>query len=181
MNLYFVTGNANKFAEARLIIPGLKQLDIDVPEIQEIDPHKIIEAKLTAARIRQSEGAIVVEDVGLYLDALNGLPGPLIKWFLKTMGAKGLADITQHMSNAKAKAVALLGYMSDDGTVKFFEGEAVGTIVSPRGDTNFGWDSIFQPEGYTQTYAEMGIEEKNKISHRRKAFEKLATFLNSSK
>jgi inosine triphosphate pyrophosphatase len=52
-----------------------------------------------------------------------------------------------------------------------FIGRCEGTIVAPRGENMFGWDPIFQPKGYTQTFAEMDLEEKNKISHRGKALE----------
>ena len=84
MSLYFITGSKGKFAEVQLIIPNLKQLNIDLPEIQELDPKKIIEAKLQSAFEHRS-GEFIVEDTSLYLDCLNGLPGPLIKWFIKTI------------------------------------------------------------------------------------------------
>jgi inosine/xanthosine triphosphate pyrophosphatase family protein len=80
MKIQFITGNKNKFAEAQKIISNLEQLDVDLPEIQEIDAKKVIEAKLQEAR-NLFEGEFVVEDTSLYLDCLNGLPGPLIKWF----------------------------------------------------------------------------------------------------
>ncbi len=73
MEIYFITGNKNKFEEAKSVIPELQQLDIDLPEIQEIDAKTIIKAKLAEAfRYKQSE--FIVEDTSLYLDCLNGLP-----------------------------------------------------------------------------------------------------------
>lgn len=83
--IYFITGNKNKFEEVRAILPDAEQLDIDLPEIQEIDAHGIIRAKLHAA-FAHEEGEFIVEDLSFYLECLNGLPGPLIKWFLKTIG-----------------------------------------------------------------------------------------------
>lgn len=57
-----------------------------------------------------------------------------------------------------------------------FQGKTLGKIVEPRGSRDFGWDPCFQPEGYDKTYAEMPKEEKNKISHRSKALDKLKTY-----
>ncbi len=87
--LYFITGSENKFKEAQAIIPALERVDIDLPEIQEIDARRIIEGKLSAA-FAHHLGPFVVEDTSLYLDGLSGLPGPLIKWFLKTIGPEGI-------------------------------------------------------------------------------------------
>ena len=84
MSLYFITGSKGKFTEVQFIIPNLKQLNIDLPEIQELDARKIIEAKLQSA-FEHHAGEFIVEDTSLYLDCLNGLPGPLIKWFIKTI------------------------------------------------------------------------------------------------
>ena len=85
MNLYFITGNKNKFEEVKSILPNTEQLDIDLPEIQDIDAKIIIRAKLLAA-LKHKDGEFIVEDTSLYLDCLGGLPGPLIKWFMKNMG-----------------------------------------------------------------------------------------------
>lgn len=89
MPLQFITGSKDKFAEVKAIVGDVEQLTIDLPEIQEIDSKKIIEAKLHAAREHHA-GAYVVEDTSLSFDGMNGLPGPLIKWFLKTIGNDGL-------------------------------------------------------------------------------------------
>ena len=89
MELYFITGNKNKFAEVKAIIPNVKQLDIDLPEIQEIDAKNIIRAKLLEA-LRHKQVEFIVEDTSLHFDCLNGLSGPLIKWFLKIIENDGL-------------------------------------------------------------------------------------------
>ncbi|EKD23176.1 MAG: hypothetical protein ACD_83C00017G0003 [uncultured bacterium] len=172
---YFITGNKNKFQEAKLIIPQLEQLDIDLPEIQEIDPQKVIEAKLKEAG-QHHDGQLIVEDTGLYIKCLDGLPGPLIKWFHKTVGYPKLAELVFKYPDHQAEAKAVIGYF-DQTNIRFFEGVISGQIVLPRGETNFGWDIIFQPDRFDKTFAEMTIEEKNKISHRRLAFEKLKEYL----
>ena len=84
MKIFFITGNKNKLAEVHAIIKNVEQLDIDLPEIQELDPHKIIQAKVAQAFTHHA-GPFIVEDTGLYLDCLHGLPGPLIKWFMEAV------------------------------------------------------------------------------------------------
>ena len=179
MALYFITGNRNKFEEAKSILSDLKQLDIDLPEIQEIDAHEIIKAKLCEA-LKHEKGELIVEDTSLYLDCLNGLPGPLIKWFLKTIGNEGLVNFVQKLGNDRAQARTIIGYAKNPEEIHFFEGVVRGIIVYPRDGTHFGWDPIFQPEGCTRTFSEMGPDEKNKISMRRMAFDKLKQFLGSA-
>ena len=85
MALYFVTGNKNKFLEAKSVIKDLRQLDVELPEIQEINPKIIIKEKLLEA-LEHKDLELIVEDTSLYMDCLNGLPGPLIKWFMVKIG-----------------------------------------------------------------------------------------------
>lgn len=174
--IYFITGNKNKFEEVKSMLPHIEQLDIDLPEIQEIDPHEIIKAKLEKA-LDHKEGEFIVEDTSLYSEGLNGLPGPLIKWFMKTLGNEGLANLVEKIGNNGAEAKTIIGYAKDQEEIYFFEGVIKGKIVKPQGDSNFGWDPIFMPEGYSQTFAEISKEEKNKISMRKIAATKLKDFL----
>ena len=176
--LYFITGSENKFKEAQAIVPEIERVDIDLPEIQEIDAREIIEKKLSMA-FTHHQGPFVVEDTSLYFDCLNGLPGPLIKWFMKTIGNEGLFKIVQAFGNSGAVAKTIIGYAKNKDEIFFYEGEVKGKIVAPRGDTNFGWDPIFVPDSYEQTFAEMEPNEKNRVSMRRIAFQKLGDSLNS--
>lgn len=176
MALYFITGNANKFAEAQAIFGSVEQLNEELPEIQDVDAKKIIKAKLDAA-MQMREGELIVEDTSLYFDCLCGLPGPLIKWFFLSVGNEGLWRIVEKMGNTKAEARTLIGYADKEGSMHFFEGSMKGAIVAPRGDRDFGWSPIFQPEGYEKTFGEMEWEEKNAVSMRRIALEKLKEFL----
>jgi inosine triphosphate pyrophosphatase len=178
MPLYFITGNKNKLAEVQSMIPEVQQLEIDLPEVQDIDPHKIIQAKLQEA-LKHHEGPLIVEDTSLEFDSLNGLPGPFIKWFIAALGPQGLAKLAARQDSTKARAKAIIGYASSSEGIQFFEGTVHGEIVMPRGETKFGWDPIFQPEDSGKTFAEMNKEEKNEISHRRKAVNKLKEYLNS--
>ena len=176
MTLYFITGNKNKFSEVKAIIPNVEQLDIDLPEIQDIDAKKIIRAKLLEA-LNYKQAEFIVEDTSLYLECLNGLPGPLIKWFMKTIGNDGLFNIAEKLGNNKAEAKTIIGYAKNPKEIYYFEGSVKGKIVSPRGKLGFGWDPIFQPEGFSKSFAELTPEEKNKISMRRIALNKLKEFL----
>jgi non-canonical purine NTP pyrophosphatase (RdgB/HAM1 family) len=176
MPIYFLTANKNKFREAREIIPELEQLDIELPEIQEIDSRKIIEVKLAEA-LKNHQGGFIVEDTSLSLKALNGLPGPLIKWFLATVGNEGLWKMAQSFDNFDAEAKTVIGYAENSEEVRYFEGAIEGEIVAPRGAADFGWDPIFQPKGYSETFAEMALAEKNKISMRRRAIDQLRNYL----
>ncbi|PID52145.1 MAG: purine NTP pyrophosphatase [Candidatus Moraniibacteriota bacterium] len=173
--IYFITGNAQKMQEARDIVSYLVQLDINLLEIQEIDPQEIIRHKLKEA-LKHCDGPVVVEDTSLHLECLGGLPGPFVKWFLASIGCGGLYDIAQKNNETTAQARAIVGY-SNGRRTEYFEGVVDGHIVAPQGEKSFGWDPIFKPDGFEQTFAQMTIDQKNAISHRRQAFEKLKNFL----
>jgi len=176
MKVVFVTGNKGKFEEAKQIIPDLEQQDIDLVEIQSIDSKEIVAHKIEEAR-KVIQGSLVVEDNSLSLESLGGLPGPLIKWFMKTIGIDGLVKITELSGNTKATASVIIGLSREDGATEFFVGSIDGGIVKPRGENGFGWDSIFQPNGWQKTFGEMTREEKNEISMRKIAFQKLKDYL----
>lgn len=177
--LYFITGNKNKFKEFEYILGkgNIEQLDIDLPELQEIDPHKIIMHKLEEA-LKHHKGPILIEDTSLYLDCLGGkLPWPLIKRFLKELKNEGIYELVSHYKNFKARATVLIGYAKNKDEIHFFEGTAKGKIVEPKITSDFGWDPIFHPDGYDICYGEMPREVKNKISMRSIALDKLKDFL----
>ncbi|KAI0462640.1 nucleoside triphosphate pyrophosphohydrolase ham1 [Komagataella kurtzmanii] len=185
--LTFVTGNLNKLKEFIAILNDGEQTNVvgdyeivsqsvDLPELQgSIDTVVIHKARSAADLIG---GPVIVEDTCLGFGALNGLPGPYIKWFLKSIGLEGLNKMLAGFENKSAKAYCTFGYCEGPGkTVSLFQGITEGRIVPPRGPTNFGWDPIFQPLRFNQTFAEMDNATKNSISHRFKAVEKLKFFL----
>ena len=174
----FITGNAGKFEEAKEILPTLERLEIDLPEIQSIDSKEVIRAKLAEA-FKHHSGPFIVEDVSLIFECLNGLPGPLIKWFLKTIGNDGMYGLVKNAGDNRAKVTCSIGYAKDAKNIQFFEGSISGKIVKPSG-TGFGWDPIFQPDGHDKTYGDMNAEEKNAISMRKIAIEKLKDFLQNT-
>ena len=176
MPLYFITGSEDKFSEAKAILGDVEWLNEELPEIQEIDARKVIAAKLDKAR-EMREGEFIVEDTSLYFDCLCGLPGPLIKWFYRALGNEGMWRMAEKMGDTKAKAHTCIGYVDAQGEKHFFDGAIKGNIVAPRGDGDFGWGPIFQPDGNERTFGEMTREEKNEMSMRRIALEKLSEFL----
>ncbi len=176
MSVYFITGNEDKYKEVISILPEVEWLNIDLPEIQHINSREVVKAKLQEA-FKYRDGEFIVEDTSLYLDCLGGLPGPLIKWFLKAIGCEGIYQVAEKMGSMKAEAKTIIGYAKSPDDIHFFEGSILGTIVSPRGDKGFGWDSIFQPVGFDKTFAEMEAKEKNQVSMRKKALGKLKEFL----
>src|SRR3989338_10111104 len=127
MSLYFITGNKGKLTEVQSILGNVEALDIDLPEIQSLDAHEIIKAKLEEAKKHQA-GEFIVEDTSLYFEALNGLPGPLIKWFMKTIGNDGLYKMAEAFGNTKTEAKTIIGYSDSNQNIEFFEGTIRGMI-----------------------------------------------------
>ena len=177
MQITFVTRNARKFQAALLVLEGItvRHADIQLTEIQgessAIITHKINEAA------RQVKPPFFVDDTLLHMPALHGLPGPYINDFSTKLGPDGLWQLIAGFEDKRAEAVALIGLSMTDGTTCVFEGRISGTIVAPRGTVAFGWDPIFQPDGYEQTFAEMGVAGKSKISHRAQAFNKMRDYI----
>ncbi|KAK3359269.1 putative inosine triphosphate pyrophosphatase [Lasiosphaeria hispida] len=169
----FITGNANKLVEVKAILEPAIQVEsqaLDLLEIQGTLEEVTIDKCRRAADLTQ--GPVLVEDTCLCFNALNGLPGPYIKWFMKSIGHSGLNNLLAAYEDKSAKAVCTFAYSPGPGHEPIlFQGITDGKIVPSRGPGNFGWDPIFEYEG--QTYAEMDKAEKNKISHRYRALEKL--------
>ncbi len=173
--LYFITGNEGKFIEVKSIIPNTEKINLDLAEIQEIDAEKIIKKKLEDA-IKFQTGEFFCEDTSLYINCLNGLPGPLIKWFLDKLQLKEISNLVEKYQDNTATAKTIIGYTDGEKTI-FFEGRIEGRIVAPNGENGFGWDKIFMPNGTNKTFAEMTIEEKNNFSMRKIALIKLKDYL----
>lgn len=179
--LFFVSSNEEKFREINAALAQcpivVERLDLDVPEIQSIDPADIVAFKAREAYRHVNEGCVLVEDTGLGIDAWNGYPGALIKWVLRAVGEEGLCRQLDAWANRRATATVVLG-LYDGQHLHTFAGQTTGQIVrSPRGTFGFGWDSIFQPDGYSITYGEMPREEKMAISMRARALSYLREYL----
>jgi len=172
MKISFVTSNKNKLIEFQKILDPIQvvQLSYDIPELQG-SPEEIARSKAHVAYQRFGI-PLFVEDTSLHLNALGGLPGPYIKHFIGKIGCQGIVDMLKGFEDKGAVAKTTIGIAlgKKTGTAT---GEMRGTIVEPRGESTFGFDPIFLPEGEEKTYAQMSADEKNNISHRRKAIDLL--------
>ena len=168
----FATNNAHKLEEVTAILGNRIELlslkDIhchtDIPETADtLEGNALLKAQYIYENYQMD---CFADDTGLEVEALNGEPG--------VYSARYAGD----GHNAEANMLKLLHAM--EGIENLFEGVIKGEIIKTRrGNSGFGYDPIFVPEGYTQTFAEMGNELKNKISHRAIATNKLCKFLNS--
>ncbi|HEX9943384.1 MAG TPA: non-canonical purine NTP pyrophosphatase [Thermoanaerobaculia bacterium] len=172
-----VTGNPGKIAEARLALGGDVETEVlDLPEIQSLDYVEVARAKAGEAWRRLGR-PLVVEEAGLDLAALNGFPGPLVKWMLEAMGAEGIARTAAALGDLRATARCVLLYKDGDREI-VAEGRTEGTLVLPgRGTHGFGWDPVFLPDGSAFTFAELTGAEKDAVSHRGKAWREMAAKL----
>lgn len=168
-----VTGNRGKIAEARLALGmEIEAVEVDLPEIQGLDLLEILQEKAEVAW-EMVHRPLVVEEAGLGLLALNGFPGPLVKWMLTAVGAEGIARTARALGDNRAVAQCALLYRDAQRTV-IAEGTTTGNLVLPaRGEHGFGWDPVFLPEGETRTFAELIGKEKDAVSHRGKAWREL--------
>lgn len=179
----FVTGNVNKLKEVQVLLQDDKWIlvnkALDLDELQDTDLVAIVTDKVKQA-MKQigSHKRVFVEDTALTFDEFNGLPGAYIKWFVKSMGLNKIVQMLDNFEDKSAKAITTIAYADENGEIHIFQGITAGKIVESRGSLEFGWDSIFEPfDGEGKTYAELTKEQKNKISHRAKAFAEFKKFL----
>ncbi|MEM3731495.1 MAG: XTP/dITP diphosphatase [Candidatus Bathyarchaeia archaeon] len=185
--IFFATNNVNKFSEARKVLAEhgiasgmirVKTLEIQSESLEEI-------AKTSAIQAFQNCGLpIIVEDAGLFVDALNGFPGPYASYVYKTIGNKGLLKLMENVENRRAKFESVVAYISPKCQQPIcFKGEVAGEITREErrkaSQLGFGFDPIFKPRGVDKTFAEMQISEKNKYSHRAEALRNFAKWYKS--
>ncbi|KAH9173353.1 Ham1-like protein [Lactarius sanguifluus] len=179
--LVFVTGNAGKLNEVREILAqgeaiDIESRDLDLPEIQGTTQEIALEKCRRAAEV--IGGPVITEDTALCFAAMNGLPGPYIKFFLRELGHEGLNHMLDGFPTRAAWALCTFAYSAGPGTDPvLFEGRTDGRIVPARGPPKFGWDPVFEAEDTGLTYAEMEATQKNVISHRGRALQKLRAYI----
>ena len=191
MKLIFATANNNKAIELQELMGDL----IQIQSLKDLSfSQEIVETETTLEGNSRLKADVVfaefkrpcfADDTGLEVFALNGDPGVYsaryagnesnseanMDLLLKNMS--GLAD-------RNARFLTVITYIDQNGNQYQFEGIAEGSILTKKqGSKGFGYDPIFLPHGYEKTFAEIPMEEKNKISHRAKAFNKFFTFLSS--
>lgn len=176
--LVFVTSNLGKLREAEEVLEiKLEHRALDLPELQSLDLEEVVRGKARAAHERLNQ-PVLIEDTSLELAAMSGFPGPLIRWVLSSVGPAGICTLSQSFGDSRATVRCM--FCAADGNEEVVGiGVVEGSIApSPRGERGFGWDSVFVPsDADGRTYAEMSGEEKNAISHRRRALEALSSHL----
>ncbi len=188
MKIVFATNNKNKLHEVKQMLPKHMQLlsleDIGCREnIPETQPTIEGNAKQKADYIKQHYGYdCFADDTGLEVDALNGEPGVYSARYAGPQrnaedNMDKLLDNLKGKSNRNAQFKTVIA-LHLNGNYHEFTGICRGKITHEKsGDKGFGYDPIFKAEGYTKTFAEISLEEKNKIGHRGKAVERLVEFL----
>ncbi len=191
--IVFATNNANKLKEAKSLLKkvgisviSLSDLNINVSIPEDFDT--LEENALQKARfICEKTGKNAMsDDTGLEVDALNGAPGVYSARYAGVPGnsadnIKKLLEEMSGISNRKARFRTVIAVIWN-GKEYLFEGIVNGVIASrPQGEKGFGYDPVFIPEGYSKTFAEISMEEKNTISHRGKALSKMIRFFEQMK
>ncbi len=187
-NLIFATNNQNKVNEVRAVlgqkfnILPLKEagIDIDIPEPHDTLEENASEKSETIFRLTGKD--CFSEDTGLEVEALNGEPGVKSARYAGESRSfdANIDKLLKNLSEVGNKAARFRTVISLilDGKEYYFEGVCNGRIIpEKKGDNGFGYDPVFIPDGSELTFAEMDMKEKNKYSHRKKAMEKLISFL----
>jgi len=191
--LVFATNNAHKLEEVRAILGDayeIRSLDdigcrVDIPETGSTFQENALQK---AQFVKQYFGFdCFADDSGLECDALDGAPGVRSARYASEEGHDSEANMQKLLAELDGKASrkadfrTVIAFVTDTG-VQYFEGKVDGQILTERrGEGGFGYDPLFQPDGYGQTFAEMPAEEKNKVSHRARAIAKFADYLKSKK
>jgi len=181
--LFFATNNQHKIMEAQQI---LSEFEIAIERIRtkkvEIQADKLEDiVSFALKQIEAKNKPIVIEDSGLFIAALNDFPGPYSSFVFKKIGCDGILKLMEGKSQRNARFISVIGYKDDKEEV-IFKGEIHGMIsLNKIGRLGFGFDPIFIPEGSKQTFAEMKMPEKNRVSHRGRALRTLGKWLQTTK
>jgi XTP/dITP diphosphohydrolase len=179
MKIYFATGNSGKVQHAQNILSDheVRQLDIETvePSVDSIKQIALSKVEQATEKSDLKDGELLIaDDSGLFIEELNGFPGPQTHFFDRKVGKEKILDLVNPGSNAEFRAAVAL--YRPDAENRVFTGKAEGAIVEPRGDGGFGYDPIFLPDGNDETWAEdPGYKDRN--SHREKALSKLENYL----
>ncbi len=178
-----VTRNRHKFDEARSVLAQfgirLRQLRRSKVEIQSSNLADI--ARFAVGELTKTlHIPLCVEDSGLFIDELNGFPGPFSAYAYDTLGTSGVLRIMGTKRNRKAHFQAAVAVSTRNRRCRVFTGRVYGRISRQEsGNNGFGFDPIFIPSGSDRTFGEMSLASKSLFSHRAIAFRMLATWHNS--
>ena len=179
IKIIFVTGNIHKVREAREILSEagiiVEQNNCGYPELQEddLEPIAVFGAKWASDKLKNE---IMVDDSGLFIEALNGFPGPYSAYVADTLGNERILKLMENETNRSAIFKCVIGYCFPGKEPVIFTGVVKGEIArSSRGNNGFGYDPIFEVEGIT--FGEMTEDMKNMLSHRYQALLKFRQWL----
>lgn len=186
--IFFATGNIHKFNEARKVLAEYKvavgMLRAKALEIQSDSLEEIVKTSVVDA-FKKCNLPLIAEDAGLFVDSLNGFPGPYAAYAYKTIGNKGLLKLMENTKKRKAKFRSVIAYYSAELKSPIcFKGEVLGEIMGQerRGkrESGFGFDPVFKPVKSNKTFAEMTTVEKNRYSHRAQALREFVEWYKKS-
>lgn len=173
-SILFASSNKNKFEEAKDILEKFEislkffkcnLLEIQADTLEEVSFHKALDAFSRCSK------PVIVEDDGLFINSLNGFPGPYSSFVFRTIGNEGILKLIRSKRTATFQSVLAFCEKKDD--VQLFKAEVKGKISQKLKGKKWGYDPIFIPEGQTKTYAHL---EKNVVSHRYLAMKKFANW-----
>lgn len=178
--IQFITTNAGKFAEVSEKLAEIPvrivRLDRTYPEIQTDRLEKVVKYAATVLD-DEVKGDYLIDDSGLFIEALGGFPGPYSSYVQKKIGNAGVLKLMEGQKYRAATFETVFLLRTGEGH-EVFHGDCRGVIADKEwGKGGFGYDPIFIPEGEAQTFAEMSLKEKNAVSHRARAVDALAKYL----
>lgn len=179
-NLTFVTGNKHKLAEVQALMKS-NQIKMEIiaskiepKELQANTLEEVAKFKLLSVK-EWIKPPYIIEDAGFFVDDVcHGFPGVYSSYVMKTIGYNGILKIMEHSKERKAHFESVIGYMDEYYQIRLYKGINEGKVsLEARGESGFGFDPIFiSDDTPNRTFAELSMEEKNNISHRRRAMMK---------
>ena len=181
--LFFASSNEHKFQEAERILANLgMQINLFKTTLEEIQSNNLndIAEKKAINAYDLIQKPVIIEDDGLFINSLDGFPGPYSSYVYDTIGNKGIMNLLENSEIRDAKFVSIIAYCDNDCDVKLFESSIPGKISSIIEKGGWGYDPIFIPDGESKTYA--NVSDKDKFSHRSAALTKFSNwFLDKQK
>ncbi len=175
--IYFVTSNKGKLIEAQGIFGDIEQRNVGYVEIQADTLEEVVVFGMKEV-IAKLKGPVMIEDAGLFIEALKGFPGVYSAYVQKTVGNEGILKLMKDVEDRRAYFRSVVGYVEPGIEPVMFSGEVHGCIgFEQRGSKGFGYDPIFYVDD--KSLSEMDIDEKNRLSHRGESMRALKQWLDS--
>jgi XTP/dITP diphosphohydrolase len=177
LQVTFASTNQNKYNEVRSILEphgvSVEFAKTELVEIQSDSLEEIAREKAKSAYAKVGR-PVIVEDDGLFIDALAGFPGQYSSYVFKTVGNAGILKLLENTKSRSAHFLSIIAYHDGKG-VRLFEGMVEGSIAEKPAKGGWGYDPVFVPAGAKAAFAELA--NKNDYSHRRKALDSFAKWL----